>query len=119
MDLIIFIVPLLTSFMAMLTKGRFIRFRDEKKIAIIEVIIDIVKFFLVYFMIILANIIWKIGKLNFAAMSVDIIMLILFFIVLWKKIQLCRKKSNIGNKFFHSASENIGSHNIQNVNWKI
>lgn len=85
MEFIILIVPFLTSFMAILMKGRFVRFKDGKEVARIEILIDIVRFIIVYLVIISANVILGIRKLNFTTISVDIIMLIVFLIALLQK----------------------------------
>lgn len=113
MEFIILIVPFLTYFMAMLMKGRFVRFKDGKEVVRREILIDVVKFIIVYAVIISANVILGIRKLNFTTISVDIIMLIVFLtVLLQKKIQLCRTKSNFRNSFLYSASNNNVSHNI-------
>lgn len=97
MKLIILIIPFLTSFMAMLMKGRFVRFKDGKKVAIIEILIDVVKFIIVYLVIMLANVFFGISKLNFAAISIDIIMLGVFLIVLLlKKYNYAERKAISG-----------------------
>lgn len=69
----------------MLMKGRFVQFKDKKKVERREILIDIVKFIIVYAVIISDNVILGIRKLNFTIISVDIIMLIVFLIVLLQK----------------------------------
>ncbi|MGS5516317.1 hypothetical protein AB8L61_10075 [Clostridioides difficile] len=79
------VIPLVTAFLAVIVKNKYVGYENGKSASIKEFLIYIIRFLIVYSTIYLSGYIFETSNFNYKKIIIDLIMLIVFLIILMCK----------------------------------
>lgn len=97
MEIYLFLIPLIGTILSTIFKMKMVKNKSDKKSTLKEFIIDLIKFTIVYSILISTNVFFEIDLFKFSTMFVDfILMSVSFFVLTTKNYKYDERKAILG-----------------------